>query len=277
MDTYHIRPHAGLRRESPFGAMTSGLRRLDAERSRGFAPPLRFFSDYSALEMDLMFSVRKTLTVHRNVGVRFENLFYNSGALQEARLESAPARFNPDNLGSALVYSEKVNDWLRVGCTDPFYANGLSLQVHRKVWARVKQHEVRLAHEQKRKPASRIKPFAANEHALLREVFNLTGEAKPSTRSLRDGAVLLGRNLDMAMAVARADAIDMYHGRKPPGQDALIDLEIGDGGVWEMQPKEISSAEKRSDYVYPSVPSVEDDGGDLTVDPSSNFDPEATA
>jgi transposase InsO family protein len=277
MDTYHIRPHAGLRRESPFGAMTSGLRRLDAERSRGFAPPLRFFSDYSALEMDLMFSVRRTLTVHKNVGVRFENLFYNSGALQEAVVGDAPSRFNPENLGSALIYSKNANDWLRVDCTDQFYANGLSLPVHRKVWARVKHHEERLAEEQKRKPASRIKPFAANEHALLREVFNLTGEAKPSTRSLRDGAVLLGRNMDMAMAVARADAIDMYHGRIPPGQDALIDLEIGDGGVWEIQPKEISAAEKRSDYVYASVPSVEDDDGDLTVDPGANFDPEATA
>jgi hypothetical protein len=107
-------------------------------------------------------------------------------------------------------------------------------------------------------------------------MFNLTGEAKPSTRSLRDGAVLLGRNMDMAMAVARADAIDMYHGRIPPGQEALIDLEIGDEGVWEMQPKEVSAAEKRGDYVYASVLPVEDDG-DQTVDPGANFDPEATA
>jgi transposase InsO family protein len=62
MDVYHIRPHAGLRRQTPLMAMTSGLRRLDAERSRGYAPPLRFFSDYTALEWKLMFSIRRTLS-----------------------------------------------------------------------------------------------------------------------------------------------------------------------------------------------------------------------
>ncbi|MCP3399894.1 hypothetical protein [Bradyrhizobium sp. CCGB20] len=37
MDVYHIRPHAGLRGRTPLMAMTSGLRRLDAERSRGYS------------------------------------------------------------------------------------------------------------------------------------------------------------------------------------------------------------------------------------------------
>jgi transposase InsO family protein len=277
-DTYHIRPHVGLRNRPPGGAMESGLRRLVSERSRGYPAPLRFFSDYGAIELEAMFSIRKTLSVDTR-GCRFKNLFYNSGALQELGLKKVRARINPEDLGSILVFSPKANTWIRVGCTEPFYATGLSLAVHTRVWARIMQHEAEDAAAHNRKPSPLIKKYVENEAALLREIFQLTGQPKASQRSLRDGVAVLGRQLDLAMACARADAIDIRQGRKPPGFEELIDLELDEDGSFSMQPKDIPFKTKRKTFTYPAGPPIEEDAdlSDLNVDPIAGFDPEAFA
>jgi transposase InsO family protein len=277
-DTYHIRPHAGLRHRPPLDAMVSGLRRLDSERSRGYPAPLRFFADYGAIEVEAMFSIRKTLSVDTR-GCRFENLFYNSGALQELGLKSVLARINPEDLGSILVFSPKLNTWIRIGCTEPFYATGLPLSVHKRIWARMVQHEAKDAAANNRKPNLRIKKYIENEGALLREIFQITGRPKASQRALRDGVAVLGRQMDLAVACARLDAIDIRQGRKPPGFEELIDLEQDEDGTFSMQPKDIPVKTKRKPFIYPAEPPIQEDAdlSDLNVDPIAGFDPEAIA
>ncbi|MHC2676994.1 transposase InsO family protein [Bradyrhizobium diazoefficiens] len=275
MDVYHIRPHAGLRRQTPLMAMTSGLRRLDAERSRGYSPPLRFFSDYTALEWKLMFSIRRTLTYYRTKGVRFENLFYSGGLDTIADGTKLPSRFDFEDLGQALVYHPGRNEYVFVDCTDTVYATGLDVTVHRKVWAHIVDDENRQAALEKRKPKPTLAKYQANEHALLCQLFDITGHAKASSRSLRDGVVVLGRNLDLATAVARQEARAWHSGVKPPS--ALIDLVKGDRGYWEVEPKAPTPAQKRSEYDYVTLPPADEEFVDQTIDPSADFDPRATS
>ncbi|QDP26160.1 DDE-type integrase/transposase/recombinase [Bradyrhizobium cosmicum] len=274
MDVYHIRPHAGLRRQTPLMAMTSGLRRLDAERSRGYSPPLRFFSDYTALEWKLMFSIRRTLTYYRTKGVRFENLFYNGGLDAVEDGTKLPSRFDFEDLGQALVYHPGRNEYVFVDCTDTTYATGLDVTIHRKVWAHIVDHESKQALLEKRKPKPTLARYQANEHALLCQLFEITGHAKASSRSLRDGVVVLGRNLDLATAVARQEARAWHSGVKPPS--ALIDLVKGDSGYWEVDPKAPTPAQKRGEYDYVTLPPAEEELVDQTIDPSADFDPRAT-
>ncbi len=117
--------------------------------------------------------------------------------------------------------------------------------------------------------------YQANEHALLCQLFDITGQAKASSRSLRDGVAVLGRNLDLATAVARHEARAWHSGVKPPS--ALIDLVKGESGYWEVEPKAPAPTQKRGEYDYVTLPPAEEELVDQTIDPSADFDPEAVS
>jgi putative transposase len=271
-DTYHIRPHAGLQNKSPVTTVLQGIQRLEAQRAKGYPAPLRPFAQYSSIEIDAMFSIRKTLNVDAR-GVRFMNLFWNSGALRELGLKSVQARINPDDLGSILVYSPKAHGFIRVPNTQPTYALGLSLPVHKRVCARIREHERRKYGKDRGLRIPDLPAYLKNECSLLHEVFDMVGLPKLPQRRLRDGAAVLGQHLDMAVAVARADALDIAAGRTPPHWDDLIDLELSEDGTYTMEPREIPAAVKRKKHDYPAEPefSEEDDPVDVHADPTPNL------
>jgi hypothetical protein len=116
--------------------------------------------------------------------------------------------------------------------------------------------------------------YLKNECALLHEVFEMVGLPKLAQRRLRDGAAVLGQHLDMALAVARADALDIAAGRTPPHWADIIDLELSEDGTYMMEPKEIPAAVKRKKHDYPAEPefSDEDDAVDVHTDPTPNLE-----
>lgn len=272
-DTYHTRPHPGLQNNTPLRAMLQGIQRLEAQRSKGYPAPLRPFSQYSALDIEAIFSIRKTLNVDGR-GVRYKNLFWNSGALRQLGVKQIPVRIPPFDLGSILAISPKNGEYIRVPNTQPLYAVGLSLPVHKRVCARI------IAHAKTKQTSGRglrvpdLPTYLRNECALLHEVFAMVGLPKVPVRRLRDGVAHLGYRLDIALAVARADAIDVASGRVPPHLDEVIDLEQDDDATYTMQPKDVPAKAKRKEYQYPAEPEFVDDDEavDLTVDPIAGFE-----
>ena len=115
--------------------------------------------------------------------------------------------------------------------------------------------------------------YLKNECALLHDVFAMVGLPKLPSRRMRDGVAVLGYRLDMALAVARADAIDIAAGRVPPHLDEVIDLEQDEDGTYTMQPKDVPAAAKRKDYQYPAEREFadEDEVVDLTADPITDI------
>jgi len=276
-DTYHTRPHAGLHNESPLNVMTSGIRRLQAERNRGYPAPLRSFSEYSALDVEAMFSLRMTLYVDPR-GVRFENLRWNSGALRAIGEKHVQARINPKDLGTILVLDPKTIAWVRVPSTEPFYATGRSLAVHRRVWARIVQHEKDAAAREGRRASPSMTNALRNEGALLREILQITGQPNVGKRKLRDTVAVLGRSMDIAIACTRLDMLDARNGIVPAGLEAVIDLEEQDDGTFSLTPKDIPREKKKKTYDYPApAPMSPDDDGDVQSDPIAGFNPEAAS
>jgi hypothetical protein len=252
--------------------MLQGIQRLEAQRSKGYPAPLRPFSQYSAIEIEAMFSIRKTLNVDGR-GVRFKNLFWNSGALRELGVKQVHARINAEDLGSMLVISTKTQGYIRVPNTQPLYAVGLSLSVHKRVCARIHQHAKTKQSTGRGLRVPDLPKYLKNECALLHEVFAMVGLPKLPSRRMRDGVAVLGYRLDMALAVARADAIDVAAGRAPPHLDEVIDLEQNEDGTYTMQPKDVPAAAKRKDYQYPAEQEFadEDEVVDLTADPITDI------
>lgn len=274
-DTYHIRPHTGLQGNTPLRAMLQGIQRLEAQRSKGYPAPLRPFSQYSAIEIEAMFSIRKTLKVDAR-GVRYKNLFWNSGPLRELGVKQLPVRIPPENLGSVLVVSPKTAEYVRVLNTQPIYAEGLSLPVHKRVCARIAAHAKTTQTSGRGLRIPDLPTYLRNECALLHEVFAIVGLPKVPVRRLRDGAAHLGYRLDMALSVARADAIDVASGRIPPHLDELLDLEQDDNGTYTMQPKDVAAKVKRKEYQYPGEAEIvdedENEAIDLAADPIAGFE-----
>lgn len=273
-DTYHARPHSGLFRQTPLAVMEGGLRRLQVERSRGYPAPMRSFSEYSSLDIEAMFAIRRTLHVS-DQGVRYANLFWNSGALRSLDLKSVQARINPENLGTILVFNPKTHSFLRVGSTMPFYTEGTSLSHHKRVWARILQH-AKATMKSGGRPRVNIQDYLKNECALLREILELTGQPKVATKALRGTVASLGQQLDIAVACARLDAIDVQNGRVPPGMESTIDLDLQDDGTYSIAPRDIAPKVKRKEFTYPAEPSMPtDEEVDITNDPVAGFDPES--
>lgn len=81
-------------------------------------------------------------------GIEWNYLFYNSDALQELRSRNLGSRltmrYDPDNLGHIWVTEPESGAQLRVPCTRPGYAEGLSLRAH--------QFNKRLAKNKEGKP-----------------------------------------------------------------------------------------------------------------------------
>jgi hypothetical protein len=102
----------------------------------------------------------------------------------------------------------------------------------------------------------------------------MVGLPRVPVRRLRDGAAHLGYRLDMALAVARADAIDVARGRVPPHLDEVIDLGQDVDGTYTMQPKDMPTKVKRKEFQYPAEPELVDDDEvvDLTADPIAGFE-----
>lgn len=74
----------------------------------------------------------------RHTGVELFGLFYNSYALSEIRqqIKHAPkvkVNYDPENLARIWVFDPIQGNYLIVDCTEPEYANGLSLVAHKSI------------------------------------------------------------------------------------------------------------------------------------------------
>ena len=270
--------------------MMRGIERIMVEKKSGKPVPFRSIMEYSPFELDVMFSLRLTRPVdHR--GVRYLYLFWNSGDLarliEETGCKRVDIRLNPNNLGRIYVWHPTQYRWLIIDSTVPFYTEGLSLWLHRRILARVLEHEK--SQDDGKSPRARsidLKKWLKNEGTLLNELLTLTGTPRRKlTRELRGSVQHLGKKLDWAVCVSRMDAIDIHNGRMPPGLSPLIDLVKNEDGSYSAETKshrrasKTPEAEKDADeptreYAYPTPEAiVEDDDYDMTVNPIDGFDP----
>ncbi|MBO6557558.1 MAG: DDE-type integrase/transposase/recombinase [Pseudomonadales bacterium] len=88
-------------------------------------------------KLDVMMTKRFTRKLNHE-GIYYENLKYNSMELGSFRryqrtLGKLDVRVDPEELGHIWVKDPIAQDFLRVPCVDPEYANGLSLLQHKKI------------------------------------------------------------------------------------------------------------------------------------------------
>jgi transposase InsO family protein len=288
-DTYHVRPHAGLLGDKPASVMMRGIERVMAEKKNGKPVPFRSIMEYTPLELDAMFSLRLNRPVdHR--GVRYLYLFWNGGQLarliEETGCKRVEVRLNPSNLGRILVLHPTQGRWLIIDSTVPFYSNGLSLWLHRRILSRVLEREK--AQADGKSPRARsidLKKWLKNEGELLNELLMLTGKSRRPTRELRGPVQHLGQKLDWAVCVSRMDAIDIHNGKMPPGLSPLIDLVKNADGSYSAETKKFRRPEKAPEseeepdeaareYSYPTPEAIVDsDDSDMNANPIEQFDP----
>jgi transposase InsO family protein len=299
MDTYHVRKHAGLWNDKPANVMVRLLERLMAERKKGTPLPFRNMLAYrSAVECDATFSFRLKRPVDSR-GIRYKYLWWNSGELarmiSETKCTEIDVRLDPANLGSVLVYHSTSGECFRVPTLYPFYAEGLSLWVHKRVLARIHQREREKAGGKLGRNFSiDMDKYLKNEGELLVELLDLAGLKRPSIALARHAARYLGGKLDFSLGVARLDAIDMRLGKKPPGYGPLIDMKKAADGTYYGESKP-NPKSKNGRFDYREVESIADPEApdeievsspagavsagqapkDMTVNPIAGFDPNA--
>lgn len=246
LDVYHQRPHAGLHGATPAEAMRLGLARLrDLEKRGDPSHRLRTYFDYTPLQFDSFFTIRvENALADETRGIRFKNLFYNNSEMAEiARFSpsgSVDFMIDPDDLGSAIIYNPVRHQLTQIPCTWPVYANGLGYWQHMRVQGRLRQHAKaeakRTGQPYNPSAVARLDDYLRNEAELLSQIFEIMGAPlKPKRRDLKSAAAMIGRNLDIALAVARLDAIDIANGRVPVGMEKFMKLERGSDGEWALQ------------------------------------------
>lgn len=83
-------------------------------------------------ELDLILAIQQARKLNHE-GVQFKGLMYNSAELATLRkrgVVSVSIRINQDDLGQIWVFDKHQEDYFRVPCTYPEYANNLSLAQH---------------------------------------------------------------------------------------------------------------------------------------------------
>lgn len=124
IDDYCQSPHKALK-ATPFLAWQDGLKKIEP-----ILPESK-----QALELILGYECKRKLS---HQGIQFLHLFYNAEELRTIRRyhssnTKVSIRINLENLGSIWVYDEYSAEYILIRCTEPDYAEGLSLQQHRSI------------------------------------------------------------------------------------------------------------------------------------------------
>lgn len=117
-------PHKALT-ANPFIAWQEGLKQTE--------PSLP--ESKQALELILSYQYKRKLS---HQGVQFLQLFYNSEALKTIRIRygnkaKVTIRVDLENLGKIWVYDQYSGEYLIIPCTEPEYAEGITLRQHKAI------------------------------------------------------------------------------------------------------------------------------------------------
>lgn len=126
INVYNLQYHEGLG-DSPFNVWTRGLQHVE--------PPLPLCRE----RLDLILTKEHERQVNHE-GVSHFRLKYNSyelGILRRKLPQGAKVkvRIDPENLGVVWVLDEHEGEFFSVPCTDPEYAEGLSMRQHKHILA----------------------------------------------------------------------------------------------------------------------------------------------
>ncbi len=110
-------------------------------KSLGITPALAWKDGLKVIEpvlpeskekLDLILAMQQARQLNHE-GVQFKGLMYNSAELVTLRkrgIASVHIRINPEDLGEIWVFDEHQEDYFKVPCTYPEYANKLTLAQH---------------------------------------------------------------------------------------------------------------------------------------------------
>jgi len=163
---------------------------------------------------------REATRVLSHKGIEINNLFYNSNdlwSLITRKQESYPVtvRYDAENVGYIWIYDERVGDYIKVPCTMPEYAEGLSLRNHNHIrkllWDKGKSEQ--------------------NEEKLLiaKDKFARRQEELSKNKSLR-----------VRQKTAREQKLKISHephcsnGLAPSALDEVYDFEIVEGSEFKV-------------------------------------------
>lgn len=130
IDIYHQEVHRTTHR-MPSAMWTDGL---------GMVEPML---PESLMQLNLILTKETTRRLSHQ-GVQVHHLFYNSAELGLLRIRSnarydVSVRYDPEDMGAVWVYDELQGDYIHVPCTNPDYAEGLTLRQHDQILKDTKQ------------------------------------------------------------------------------------------------------------------------------------------
>ena len=130
IDIYHQEVHRTTHR-TPTAMWTDGL---------GMVEPML---PESLMQLNLILTKETTRRLSHQ-GVQVHHLFYNSAELGLLRIRSTErydvsVRYDPEDMGAVWVYDELQGDYIHVPCTNPDYAEGLTLRQHDQILKDTKQ------------------------------------------------------------------------------------------------------------------------------------------
>ncbi|MFQ1786765.1 Mu transposase C-terminal domain-containing protein [Aeromonas veronii] len=130
IDIYHQEVHRTTHR-TPTAMWKDGL---------GMVEPML---PESLMQLNLILTKETTRRLSHQ-GVQVYHLFYNSAELGLLRIRSnarydVSVRYDPEDMGAVWVYDELQGDYIHVPCTNPDYAEGLTLRQHDQILKETKQ------------------------------------------------------------------------------------------------------------------------------------------
>lgn len=160
---------------------------------------------------------KQTQRLLRHTGIELFGLFYNSRALADIRqritqVPKVKINYDPENLGRIWVLDPFQGDFLIVECTEPEYANGLSLVAHKSI-----RRDTRKAAENDYDASTQLE----RKHRFTKKIKQMQTSNKVTTRrrAARHKTILeqtTPPNTDTVKTNSRNDTVDLI--------DSLPDL-----------------------------------------------------
>ena len=163
---------------------------------------------------------KQAVKVLSHKGIEHNNLFYNADILFELRRRSlknyeVSIRFDPMDLGYIWVLDELNNEFLKVSCTTPEYADGLSERAHKAIRKNVKEKG--------------NKDFDKEKLLEYREEFRDSINQQSKSKKLRPRTQASRYNLPVKSGPIRAETLSRKYKNKPDAHQCYKSFEVIEG------------------------------------------------
>jgi len=163
---------------------------------------------------------KQAVKVLSHKGVEHNNLFYNAEILFELRRRNiknyqVSIRFDPMDLGYIWVFDEQNNEFLKVSCTTPEYADGLSERAHKAIRKNVIEKG--------------NKDFDKEKLIEYREDFRENINQQSKSKKLRPRTQAARFNLPVIAVPIKAETLSRKYKNKPDGQQCYQSFEVIEG------------------------------------------------